>query len=279
MTSNFQKNVPTNNVVGNNYNVDNSLGFKEEVKHCFESYLGQGIDLANDLISIISSPTAREEFVGNVIESLTTSPIFTNKDVASLPFYNNYASRMEQLLQNSLRSIATESALIGYAPIVAYNPFFLKKQWVATVFKDVLMTEVPESPVINLAFEKRYLKTLAGKEYPIPEVNYDDALMKEILAESTGLSVKEDPLAITLFKPALAIIDPTYIPGVVKADPSVELSPDIHIFKVVMVDTQSTPAEHEVPCMIKTDIPPIISLRAQLSMTFWMQTARPFLRP
>lgn len=248
------QNVPINNVVGNNYSVDNSIGFKEEVKHCFESYQGQGIDLANDLMSIISNPTAKEEFVGNVLESLTTSPVFTSKEAANLPFYNNYTSRMEQLLQNSLRSIATESAMIGYAPIVAYNPFFLKKQWVSCVFKDVLMSEVPENTVINLAFEKRYLRSLSGKEYPIPDVNYDDEIMAELLAEATGLSIKETPIPISAFKPALSIVNPTYIPGVVADDPAVELTPDIHIFKVILADPDDSNKEYEVPCMIKVDI-------------------------
>jgi len=248
------QNIPTNNVVGNNYNIDNSLGFKEEVKHCFESYSSQGVNLSNDLMSIISSPSARQEFVSNVLESLVTSPVFTDSKVANLPFYNNYAARMEQLLENSLSTIAKESAMIGYAPIVAYNPFFLKKQWVSCVFKDVLMTEVPESPVINLAFEKRYLRTLTGKEYPIPDVNYDDAVMAELLAESTGLAIKEDPIDISKFKPALDIIDPTYIPGVIAGDPAVELSPDIHIFKVILTDPDDNTKNYEVPCMIKVDI-------------------------
>ena len=37
MTMNYANNVTVNNVVGNNYSVDDSLGFKDEVKHVFES--------------------------------------------------------------------------------------------------------------------------------------------------------------------------------------------------------------------------------------------------
>ena len=252
MTMDYRNNIPTNNVVGNNYSVDNSLGFKEEVKGTFESYQAQGVSLSNDLMSIISSPEAREEFVGNICESLTTSELFTNNAIANETFYNNYAERMEQLLQNSLTSIATESAMLGYAPIVAYNPFFLKKQWISCIFKDVLMTEVPQSPIINLAFEKRYLRSLSGKEYPIPEVNYNDEIMAELTAEATGLSIKEDPIEISKFKPALNILTNDYIPGVVEGDLNVELTADMHIFKVVLRD--SAGAEHEVPCQIKVDI-------------------------
>lgn len=252
MTMNYTNNVPVNNVVGNDYSIDDSLGFKEEVKHVFESYSGQGIDITNDLMSIIGSPENREEFIGNICESLTTSNLFTDSTIANEPFYRNYTDRVEQLLQNSMGSIVTESAMLGYAPIVAYNPFFLKKQWISCVFKDVLMTEVPQSPVINLAFEKRYLRTLDGKEYPIPEVNYDDEIMKKLTNEATGLSIKEDPIDIANFKPALSILNNTYIPGVVEGDLTAELTADLHIFKVYLKDSDQ--AEHEVPCMIKTDI-------------------------
>jgi hypothetical protein len=245
-------NIQTNNVVGNNYSTDSSLGFKEEVKHCFESYSGQGVNLSTDLMDIISNPTAREEFVGTICESLTTSELFTNASIANEAFYNNYTERVEQLLQNSLQSIATESAMLGYAPIVAYNPFFLKKQWISCIFKDVLMTEVPQSPVINLAFEKRYLRSLSGKEYPIPEVNYDDEIMAELTKEATGLSIKEEPIDIKSFKPAANLLTSTFIPGIVEGDATAELTADLHIFKVILADEEGT--EHEVPCMIKVDI-------------------------
>lgn len=248
----MNNNVPINNVIGNNYSMDDSLGFKEEVKHCFESYSGQGVNLSSDFMSVIANPVAREEFVGSICESLTTSDLFTNPVIAKEAFYNNYSERVEQLLQNSLNAVATESAMLGYAPIVAYNPFFLKKQWISCIFKDVLMTEVPQSPIINLAYEKRYLRSLSGKEYPIPDVNYDDEIMAELTAEATGLSLVETPHAITAFKPAANLLTQTYVPGIVEGDLTAELTADLHIFKVYIADSEGT--EHEVPCTIKVDI-------------------------
>ena len=245
-----------NNVVGNNYTADSSAGFKSEVKHVFESYSAQGIDLSKNMGDVIASPSAKEDFIGNVTESLTTSPLFTSSACANSPFYNNYANRVEQLLENSLNTIATEAALIGYAPIVAYNPFFLKKQWIECVFKDVLMTEVPKSPVINLAFEKRYLKTLDGTEYSLPECLYNDATVKTLMSESTGSPLKETGIDISLCK-NLELINSTYIDdaAIVKNDPAVELTPDIHIWKVDVSDG-ATPTAHtaSVNVNIKTDI-------------------------
>lgn len=248
-------NQNTNNVIGNARYADSSAGFKSEVKHIFEAYNQSGVNIASDLSSIINSPSNREDFIANVVESVTQSPISTDPLAAQSPFYSNYGERLEQLLDNSLKSIAVESAMIGYSPIVAYNPFFLKKQWIECVFKDVLMTEIPKTPVINLGFEKRYLRTLAGVEYPLPETLYDDALMKTLINEATGNAIKEDALALSLFKPALAIKKATYIPGIIDDDPTVELTPDIHIFKVVFTDTVAEPdVDYEVPVYIKTDL-------------------------
>src|SRR5574343_440512 len=245
-----------NNVVGNNYTADSSAGFKSEVKHVFESYSAQGIDLSKNMGDVIASPSAKEDFIGNVTESLTNSQLFTSSACENSPFYNNYANRVEQLLENSLNPIPTEAALIGYAPIVACNPFFLKKQWIECVFKDVLMTEVPKSPVINLAFEKRYLKTLDGTEYSLPECLYNAATVKTLMSESTGSPLKETGIDVSLCK-NLELINSTYIDdaAIVKNDPAVELTPDIHIWKVDVSDG-ATPTAHtaSVNVNIKTDI-------------------------
>ena len=240
-----------NNVVGNLQYADTDAGFKDEVKHVFESYSAQGVDLVNDMLHVISSPTMKENFIGAVTESLADSPLFTNPAAANAPFYGNYNNRVEQLLDNTLATVATESAMIGYAPIVAYNPFFLKKQWIDCVFKDVLMTEIPKTPVINIGFERRYLKDLEGNQYPLPESLYDDELVKKLMDSSTGLNIKEDPIDINLCK-ALNILNSTYIPGVVSGDLTVELTPNISICKVILEDSENT--EHTVPVNITVDV-------------------------
>lgn len=239
-------------VVGNDYKADASLGFKQEVADAFESYSAHGVDLGSaDFQKIIQTPSARAEFLDTVLESMTTSPIFTSADATSSPFYNNYADRLRSLEENSMDRVAVESAVLGYAPIVAYNPFFLKKQWIATVFKDVLMTEIPASPVINYAVEKRFLKALDGTEYPIPDVYYNDEIMRELIGHATGAPFKAVWIDVNDMK-NLDLIDPQYIEGVVKDDPAVELTQDLVIAKVKVTDTAGT--VHEIPVRIATDV-------------------------
>lgn len=235
MLSMYQNIKPNTKVVGNDYASDDSLGFKQEVQAIIESYGGMGgANLLRDMGEIIGSPENKEALIDSVCESVTTSPLFTTGDIANEAFYDNYGQRMAQLLDNSLRSVATESAMLGYAPIVAYNPFFLKKQWISCIFKDVLMTEVPQSPVINLAFEKRYLKDQEGNEYPIPEVNYDDEVMQKLYDCATGLNITSDIQDIKNYKPAKLILDTTLIPGLTPNDPTAELTIDFKITKVYM---------------------------------------------
>lgn len=255
MFSMYNGMLPSNyksNVVGNDYSSDDSLGFKDEVKHVFESYLSQSVNLSNDMGQIISDPIGKQELIDNICESVANTPVFTNGDMANEAFYNNFAERVETLVNNSLRTVATESAMLGYAPIVAYNPFFLKNQWVKCIFKDVLMTEVPQTPVINIAFEKRYLVDQEKNEYPIPEVTYDDEIMQKLTNESTGLNIADTPFEITKFKPAANILTTEFVPGIVEGDPTAELTSDFHVVKVFINDSAGT--EHEIPCNISVDI-------------------------
>jgi hypothetical protein len=68
------------------------------------------------------------------MESVTGSPALSAAETTSDPFYGNYAERLAQLAENSEKDIVRESVMTGYAPIVSYAPFFLKKQWISCVW-------------------------------------------------------------------------------------------------------------------------------------------------
>lgn len=238
-------------IVGKILHSDSDMGFKSEVKGVFESYQAQGINLIQDLPSVIANPSSKQAFIGTATESMSDSVLMTNSVASKDPFYGSYVNCVEQLLDNTLDSIATESIMTGYAPIVAYNPFFLKKQWIDCVFKDVLMTEIPKTPVINIGFERRYAKDSEGNEYPLPEALYDDEITKKLLDEATGLNIKEDPIDINLLK-GLSLIDPTYIPGVVAGDHTVELTPGLTVVSATVKDTAGT--DHKVAMNMTVDI-------------------------
>lgn len=233
-------------VVGNDYSADNSMGFKADVVGVLESYVAHNSSINSAMQGVLMNPIARNEFMDAVMESITASPIFTDEACVNSRFYDNYGSRLRQLEENSMKQAAIESIVTGYSPIVAYQPFFLKKQWISTVFKDILMTEVPTSPVINYAVEQRFLKTQDGVEYPIPDVFYDANITRTLRGACTGAAIDEKPIEIGLLR-GLSLIDPQYIPGVVKNDPATELTQDICICAVTLKDGTV------VPTNIRTD--------------------------
>ena len=143
-------------VIGNVGESDESLAFKSEIVDIFQAYANEGVNLATDLPTILTSPTSSQRFTDIITESVAGSPALNDKDASNDPFYGNYAERLAQLAENSNKEIVRESVMTGYAPIVAYAPFFLKKQWISCVWKDVLLTEVPNNPIINYQFQKRY---------------------------------------------------------------------------------------------------------------------------
>lgn len=247
-------------VVGNVMASDENMGFKSDIVHAFEEYALEGVNLATDLYTILTSPAKAQQFNDVVLESVVSSEGLTNADASSDPFYGNYADRLSQLMTNSNNDIVRESVMTGYSPIVSYAPFFLKKQWIACVWKDVLMTEVPNNPIINYQFQKRYIKDMDGNRYEIPDVYYDQETMKKLLSEATGVALKEN-LKISLPMNHINLVDPTrnadpsitYLEdGFVTRDLSNALTQDIAIIAVTLKDSKNK--EHEVPTNIRIDI-------------------------
>lgn len=236
-------------VVGNDYTSDGSLGFKEDVKAIFESYMNQGVNLGSaSFLDILTDPNNREQFNSMLTESFMNDPMFTSAAANKAPFYTDYVDRYSQLNTNSMNTVAQEAVMQGYAPIVAYNPFFLKNQWVNCVFKDVLMTEVPTAPVINLAYEHRYIKTQDGKRYEIPNVFYDDERMAELNTAATGMQfdkTKDHDLPLQ----NADVLTEDYVPDIVVwKDRSEMLTQDLTICAV------SKDGSTWIPTDIRTDV-------------------------
>lgn len=251
----FIYNQPQTRVIGNDMKSDADRGFKSEIANIMESYAANGVELTNDFGAILRSRRDREEFNAMLLESVARDANLTGSITSTAPFYHNYADRLQQLVENSENAMAMEAVTQGYAPIVAYSPFFLKKQWVSCIFKDILMTEVPTSPVINLAYEKRYLKTLAGKEYEIPNVFYDAEIMKELMNEATGLKFDETK-KIALPMKNVDVLTTEYIPGIVVKDRAETLTGDIRVIKVEMDVSEAADGSElkEIPCDVRTDV-------------------------
>ena len=94
------------------------------------------------------------------------------------------------------------------------------------------MTEVPTAPVINLAFERRYIKTMDGEKYEMPDVFYNDEIMAKLSEESQGIpmdATKE--IALPMKNVDLLVAD--YFPNIgVIVDRSEMLNQSLEIAEV-----------------------------------------------
>ena len=246
-------------LVGNAVNsADASLQFKDEISQIFETYAMANTSLGTDMFGIIANESSRNEFIDTIARSATESTQLTSEDATNDAFFGNYADRISQLVTNSTLEIAREAAITGWAPIVSYSPFLIKKQWVSCIWKDVFLSEVTNTPILNFQFEKRYIVGPDFKEYPIPDAYYDPTLMASLLAASTGTPLIDQRIELPMKN--ICLIDPTkntdttkkYFPdGFVVRNPSETLTQDICISKVIFKDGTT---EYTKPCDIHVDI-------------------------
>ena len=204
-------------VIGNTYDSDKSLGFKADVQNIIEQYALENVNFTRDMDRILSREDTKSDFIDRCLESVNATEAMHDSSMVQDGFYNNYSERLGQLIKNSCDQIAREAVMTGYSPIVSYAPFFIKKQWVACVWKDALMSEVATSPILNYKFEKRYLKTKDGTRYAIPEVYYDKAKMAKLYGNATGFNVSTAHLnsgagvALVSGSKSIAVIDPNTV--------------------------------------------------------------------
>ena len=107
-----------------------------------------------------------------------------------------HADKLDQLVNNTREELAMEASSIGQlSPIVALTLPILKKEYLEMNFKEVLQTVVADKPVINIAYERKFLKDVAGNKYYIPDIFYDNSY-KEITSKSIGKEISSKWYAV-----------------------------------------------------------------------------------
>ena len=107
-------------------------------------------------------------------------------------------SKVEQIIENSKFEIVNEAyGVAQLSPIVGYTLPIIKKNMLECIAKDIMMTEVPDAPVIKVAFERKFLKDKNGKKYYIPEIFYDKSF-KEASEMAKGTPIMADAIQAPL---------------------------------------------------------------------------------
>ena len=195
-------------------NVDSS--FTDGLKAAFETTKDTTHYNATsrDFEKIISDDAAfeayRDALFGDVIGdqaleegSATYSGLSANcENNADLGYMALHNDKLDQLIENT-RSILYEASTVGQLePIVALTLPLMKKAYIKAAYKDAIPTITADKMLINIGYERDFLKDRAGKKYYLPDIFYpeNEDTYKAVLKGTVGkeISKKLYPEAGTL---------------------------------------------------------------------------------
>ena len=166
--------------------------FKDTLASTLESFKEKfQVDPVFNSVSILTNDVLFEEYknemFGDVLDP-TMESSFAHADDES-GYMSLHADKLEQLIANTRDEMVTEATTIGQlSPIVALTLPILKKEYLDMQFKDVLQTVVADKPIINIAYERKFLKDVEGNKYYIPDIFYDKSY-REITSKSIGKEI------------------------------------------------------------------------------------------
>lgn len=172
------------NVVGS-FITDKNVDFKNGIKTMLESFRGAyNMDAVDDLVKLLKVDTLKEDYKERLMGDVISESI-------DHPYLSLMPAKLEQLFENTSVEIVKESAVGQLAPIVGLSLPILKKNYLECHSKDIVMTEVPDKPIVKVAFERKFLKDKKGDKHYIPEIFYNDSY-KEVLELSKGKPINDE---------------------------------------------------------------------------------------
>jgi len=164
--------------------IDSDVEFKEGVSSLFESFRSMGLDPMSDLTKILTMESYKEQYkeklLGDVLEESYNDP-----------WYQKLPDKLEQLFENTCLQMVNESSLGQLNPIVGLSLPILKKNFIEGHAKDIIMTEIPTSPIIKSAFERKFLRDKQGNKHYVPDIFWDGSY-KNLLTQGKGQPISSD---------------------------------------------------------------------------------------
>lgn len=157
--------------------------FNNQLISINETFKGSmGIDPIEEALRVYKDDVIFEQYKEMLLGDLMDTQ-FDDKYLNLLP------AKVEQIVENSKAEIVQEAyGVAQLSPVVGYTLPIIKKNMLECISKDLMMTEVPDAPVIKVAFERKFLKDKNGKKYYIPEIFYDKSY-KEASEMSKGIRI------------------------------------------------------------------------------------------
>lgn len=180
----FEKPV-AKNIVGA-FEINKNQEFYEGFNATMES-VESAYDLSpvHDAAQVLRSSRVSQVYKEGLLEDVFESAISDDKYLELMP------QKLEQLFENSMEEILVEASNTGQlAPIVGLTLPILKKNYLEMHGKDIVMTEIPDAPIIKHAFERKFVKDRQGNKHYVPEIFYGEGY-KEVLKKTIGKEVTD----------------------------------------------------------------------------------------
>ena len=113
-----------------------------------------------------------------------------NLDLGYMQLHNE---KLDQLIENT-REIMYEASTVGQLePIVALTLPLMKKAYIKAAYKDAIPTITADKMLINIGYERDFLKDRNGKKYYLPDIFYpeNEDEYKDVLKGTVGKEISD----------------------------------------------------------------------------------------
>ena len=144
-----------------------------------------GFDPIQDFNQILRDDAAFEQYMdvvfGDVLGDQATmegnetfSGLSANCESADMGYLSHHSEKLQQLISNDRQALYEASTVGQLEPIVALTMPLMKKAYIKCAYKDAIQTVTADKMLINIGFERDFLKDKAGKKYYIPDIFYPE---------------------------------------------------------------------------------------------------------
>ena len=167
---------------------------------CFEAYKGL---MFQDVLGDVAPVTAGNSDLTANCENASFSGISANAAGLDMGYMATNEDKLNQLVTNTQKELALEASTVGQLqPIVALTMPLMKKAFIKMAYKDAYQTLTADKMLINIGYERDFLKDIEGKKYYIPELYYpeNETVFRDIQSKMVGkpISSKLYPLTGTV---------------------------------------------------------------------------------
>ncbi len=124
--------------------------------------------------------------------STTFSAISANcENNLDLGYMGMHDEKLGQLIDNTRQALYEASTVGQLQPIVALTMPLMKKAYIKAAYKDAIQTVTADKMLVNIGFERDFLKDRAGKKYYLPDLFYpeNESGYREVLKGTVGKEI------------------------------------------------------------------------------------------